>query len=215
MWYVVQKSPQSLLQIMKPSQQSAAVSRCQQNAPDSDLLQPPIQTSWMLPEHLPRTGLLQTPQVRLGGKLDRYRSKMKVKWLIYPPRGYLLEYNGLEQPNKECIAKLMPPGKKKKHPTTLHLANRDAWTVLCWEKPWRIWVCPGYPKNPLDELRFYGYPGIPICKYARMYGQQERFNGNLFCDAGPNGLVWSIPNCSCRIFFQFCARIYGSQWGKW
>lgn len=113
MWYVVQKSPQSLLQIMKPSQQSAAVSSCQQNAPDSDLLQPPIQTSWMLPEHLPRTGLLQTPQVRLGGKLDRYRSKMKVKWLIYPPRGYLLEYNGLEQPNKECIAKLMPPGKKK------------------------------------------------------------------------------------------------------
>ena len=92
--------------------------------------------------------------------------------------------------------------EKKKHPTTLHLANRDAWTVLCWEKPWRIWVCPGYPKNPLDELRFYGYPGIPICKYARMYGQQERFNGNLFCDAGPNGLVWSIPNCSCRIFFN-------------
>ena len=163
MWYVVQKSPQSLLQIMKPSQQSAAVSRCQQNAPDSDLLQPPIQTSWMLPEHLPRTGLLQTPQVRLGGKLDRYRSKMKVKWLIYPPRGYLLEYNGLEQPNKECIAKLMPPGKKK---TTL---PPFTWQIAMLEPCFAGRNLGGYGSvqaTPKIHWTNFDFTGIPVSPFA-------------------------------------------------
>ena len=116
-----------------------------------------------------------------------------------PPRGYLLEYNGLEQPNKECIAKLLPPGKKK------NTLPPFTWQIAMLEPCFAGRNLGGYGSvqaTPKIHWTNFYFTGIPICKYARMYGQQERFNGNLFCDAGPNGLVWSIPNCSCRIFFN-------------